>query len=276
MSGIFYIIGTPIGNLGDITLRQLDVLREVDFICAEDTRVTLKLLNRYDIKNHLISFHEHSLKSDAQRIIDRLLSGENGGIVTDAGMPCISDPGEVLVQMCAENGVDVRVVPGPSAVVSAVALVGFPARRFTFEGFLPVPKKERAQRLDLLKNETAAMVFYEAPHKLKNTLADLADAFGNDRNIAICRELTKVHEETLRMTIGQAQEYYSEHEPRGEFVLVIRGEENSGGKNITIEQAIEQVRCLVEMGERPVDACKSVAKETGFRKSELYSAFCTE
>lgn len=276
MSGIFYIIGTPIGNLGDITLRQLEVLREVDFICAEDTRVTLKLLNRYDIKNHLISFHEHSLKSDAQRIIDRLLSGENGGIVTDAGMPCISDPGEVLVQMCAENGVDVRVVPGPSAVVSAVALAGFPARRFTFEGFLPVPKKERAQRLDLLKNETAAMVFYEAPHKLKNTLADLADAFGNDRNIAICRELTKVHEETQHMTIGQAQEYYSDHEPRGEFVLVIRGEENSGGKNITIEQAIEQVRCLVEMGERPVDACKSVAKETGFRKSELYLAFCTE
>lgn len=276
MSGIFYIIGTPIGNLGDITLRQLEVLREVDFICAEDTRVTLKLLNRYDIKNHLISFHEHSLKSDAQRIIDRLLSGENGGIVTDAGMPCISDPGEVLVQMCAENGVDVRVVPGPSAVVSAVALAGFPARRFTFEGFLPVPKKERAQRLDLLKNETAAMVFYEAPHKLKNTLADLANAFGNDRKIAICRELTKVHEETLHMTLGQAQEYYSEHEPRGEFVLVIHGEENSRGKNITIEQAIEQVRCLVDMGERPVDACKSVAKETGFRKSELYSAFCTE
>lgn len=276
MSGIFYIIGTPIGNLGDITLRQLEVLRDVDFICAEDTRVTLKLLNRYDIKNHLISFHEHSLKSDAQRIIDRLLSGENGGIVTDAGMPCISDPGEVLVQMCAENGVDVRVVPGPSAVVSAVALAGFPARRFTFEGFLPVQKKERAQRLDLLKNETAAMVFYEAPHKLKNTLADLADAFGNDRNIAICRELTKVHEETLHMTLGQAQEYYSDHEPRGEFVLVIRGEENSGRENITLEQALDQVRCLVDMGERPVDACKSVAKETGFRKSELYSAFCTE
>lgn len=276
MSGIFYIIGTPIGNLGDITLRQLEVLRDVDFICAEDTRVTLKLLNRYDIKNHLISFHEHSLKSDAQRIIDRLLSGENGGIVTDAGMPCISDPGEVLVQMCAENGVDVRVVPGPSAVVSAVALAGFPARRFTFEGFLPVPKKERAQRLDLLKNETAAMVFYEAPHKLKNTLDDLADAFGNERKIAICRELTKVHEETLHMTIGQAQEYYSDHEPRGEFVLVIRGEENSGRDKITIDQALDQVRCLVKMGERPVDACKSVAKETGFKKSELYSAFCTE
>ena len=276
MSGIFYIIGTPIGNLGDITLRQLETLESVDFICAEDTRVTLKLLNRYDIKNHLVSFHEHSSQADAQRIIDRILSGENCGIVTDAGMPCISDPGEVLVQMCAENGIEVRVVPGPSAVVSAVALSGFPARRFTFEGFLPVQKKERSERLEDLRNETALMVFYEAPHKLKTTLADFAGNFGDDRKIAICRELTKVHEEILRMTLAEAKEYYSVHEPKGEFVLVVQGGRKSDKQDITIEQALEQVRCLVEMGERPVDACKAVAKDTGFRKGELYSAFCTE
>lgn len=276
MSGIFYIIGTPIGNLEDITLRQLDTLQSVDFICAEDTRVTLKLLNRYDIKNRLVSFHEHSSRADAQRIIDRLLDGESCGIVTDAGMPCISDPGEVLVRLCAENGIEVRVVPGPSAVVSAVALSGFPARRFTFEGFLPVPKKERTERLEILKNETAVMVFYEAPHKLKGTLADLRDTFGADRMIAVCRELTKVHEEILRMTLSEAQEYYSDHEPKGEFVLVVHGGERMSGEKITIEQALEQVRRLVDMGERPVDACKAVAKETGFRKGDLYSAFCTE
>ena len=276
MSGIFYIIGTPIGNLGDITLRQIETLESVDFICAEDTRVTLKLLNRYDIKNHLVSFHEHSSQADAQKIIDRILSGENGGIVTDAGMPCISDPGEVLVRMCAENGIEVRVVPGPSAVVSAVALSGFPARRFTFEGFLPVQKKERSERLENLRNETAVMVFYEAPHKLKNTLSDLAGTFGGDRKIAVCRELTKVHEEILRMTLAEAQGYYSAHEPKGEFVLVVHGGKKSEQQNFTIEQALEQVRGLVEMGERPVDACKAVAKDTGFRKGELYSAFCTE
>ena len=276
MSGIFYIIGTSIGNLGDITLRQLETLESVDFICAEDTRVTLKLLNRYDIKNHLVSFHEHSSQADAQKIIDRILSGENGGIVTDAGMPCISDPGEVLVRMCAENGIEVRVVPGPSAVVSAVALSGFPARRFTFEGFLPVHKKERSERLENLRNETAVMVFYEAPHKLKNTLSDLAGTFGGDRKIAVCRELTKVHEEILRMTLAEAQGYYSMHEPKGEFVLVVHGGKKSEQQNFTIEQALEQVRGLVEMGERPVDACKAVAKDTGFRKGELYSAFCTE
>ena len=276
MSGIFYIIGTPIGNLGDITLRQLEILKTVDFICAEDTRVTLKLLNRYDIKNHLVSFHEHSSKADAQRIIDRLLDGESCGIVTDAGMPCISDPGEVLVHMCAENGVEVRVVPGPSAVVSAVALSGFPARRFTFEGFLPVSRKERIERLELLKNETAVMVFYEAPHKLKGTIADFIEIFGEDRMIAVCRELTKVHEEIIRMTLTEAQQYYSVHEPKGEFVLVIKGSDKAVGEKVTISEALRQVRCLVDMGERPGDACKSVAKETGFRKSDLYSAFCTE
>ena len=272
MSGTLYIIGTPIGNMEDITLRQLDTLGSVDFICAEDTRVTLKLLNRFEIKNQLISFHEHSSKADAQRIIDRLLSGENGGVVTDAGMPCISDPGEVLVKLCAENGIDVKVVPGPSAVVSAVALSGLSVRRFTFEGFLPVPKKERAERLELLRNEMSVMVFYEAPHKLKTTLADLCECFGGDRRISLCRELTKIHEEVLRMTIGEAVEYYNSNEPRGEFVLVVEGKKADDSEDITIEQALAQVNKLIEMGEKPTDACKAVAKETGFKKSELYAA----
>ncbi len=276
MSGTLYIIGTPIGNMEDITLRQLDMLAGVDFICAEDTRVTLKLLNRYDIKKQLVSFHEHSSKADAQHIIDRLMAGENGGIVTDAGMPCISDPGEVLVKLCAENGIDVKVVPGPSAVVSAVALSGLSVRRFTFEGFLPVPKKERAERLELLRNETAVMVFYEAPHKLKTTLADLCECFGGERRISLCRELTKIHEEVLRMTIGEAVEYYNSNEPRGEFVLVVEGKNADDSDNITIEQALAQVNKLIEMGEKPTDACKAVAKETGFKKSELYAALQSE
>ncbi|WP_028520708.1 16S rRNA (cytidine(1402)-2'-O)-methyltransferase [Ruminococcus flavefaciens] len=271
MSGTFYVIGTPIGNLEDITLRQLDTLAAVDFICAEDTRVTLKLLNRFDIKKQLISFHEHSSKADAQRIIDRLLAGESCGIVTDAGMPCISDPGEVLVKLCAEQGIDIKVVPGPSAVVSAVAVSGLSTRRFTFEGFLPVSKKERAERLEKLRGETAVMVFYEAPHKLKTTLADLCGFFGGDRRIALCRELTKIHEEVIRLTLAEAVEYYNLNEPKGEFVLVLDGASENAEDGITIEQAMEQVMKLIDMGEKPTEACKAVAKETGFRKSELYA-----
>ncbi|MBR4628029.1 MAG: 16S rRNA (cytidine(1402)-2'-O)-methyltransferase [Ruminococcus sp.] len=276
MSGTLYIIGTPIGNMEDITLRQLRMLEEVDFLCAEDTRVTLKLLNRYEIKKQLVSFHEHSSQSDAQRIIDRLASGESCGVVTDAGMPCISDPGEVLVKMCAEHGIDVKVVPGPSAVVSAAAVSGLNTRRFTFEGFLPVPKKERGERLELLRNETGAMIFYEAPHKLRITLGDIAEYFGEERRISICRELTKIHEEVLRMTLAEALEYYSVNEPRGEFVLVVEGADAGAGDALTIEQALAQVKKLVDMGERPTDACKAVAKESGFRKGELYAAFCEE
>ncbi len=276
MSGILYIIGTPIGNMEDITLRQLRMLQELDFICAEDTRVTLKLLNRYEIKNQLVSFHEHSSQADAQRIIDRIIAGESCGVVTDAGMPCISDPGEVLVKLCAENGIEVRVVPGPSAVVSAAALSGLNTRRFTFEGFLPVPKKERSERLEALRNETGAMIFYEAPHKLKTTLSDLAGAFGSGRRISLCRELTKLHEEVLRLSLGEAVDYYSEHEPKGEYVLVLEGSSDTATEEMTVEQALGLVRKLVDMGERPVDACKEVAKEHGFRKSDLYNAYCKE
>lgn len=272
MSGTLYLIGTPIGNMEDITLRQMRLLEEVDFICAEDTRVTLKLLNRCEIKNELVSFHEHSSRNDAQRIIDRLLSGQNCGIVTDAGMPCISDPGEVLVALCYENGIDVKVVPGPTAAASAAALSGMNISRFTFEGFLPVPKKERQERLEMLRNETAVMIFYEAPHKLKNTLKDMAEFFGRERRIALCRELTKIHEEVLRMSLGEAEEYYFANEPRGEYVLVLEGKADTGSEKITIEEAMEQVKRLIEKGEKPTEACKAVAKETGFKKSELYSA----
>ncbi len=272
MSGILYIIGTPIGNMEDITLRQLRMLEEVDFLCAEDTRVTMKLLSRYEIKQQLVSFHEHSSRADADRIISRLLSGESCGVVTDAGMPCISDPGQVLVKLCAENGIEVRAVPGPAAVTTAAALSGMPISRFTFEGFLPVAKKERSQRLELLRNETAVMVFYEAPHKLRTTLSDLCGFFGGERRIAICREITKLHEEVLRMTLAEACSHYEVNEPKGEYVLVIEGRSESDAPEISLEQALEQVQQLIGKGERPTEACKAVARETGFRKSELYSA----
>jgi 16S rRNA (cytidine1402-2'-O)-methyltransferase len=174
--------------------------------------------------------------------------------------------------MCAENGIEVRVVPGPTAAASAAALSGLHINRFTFEGFLPVPKKERQERLELLRNETAVMIFYEAPHKLKNTLADMADFFGGERRIAICREITKLHEEVIRFTLSEAVEYYNTIEPRGEFVLVLEGKNTADSEEITLEQAMEQVKRLIEKGEKPTEACKAVAKETGFRKSELYAA----
>lgn len=272
MSGTLYIIGTPIGNMEDITLRQIRLLKEVDFICAEDTRVTLKLLNRCEIKNELVSFHEHSSRKDAQRVIERILSGESCGVVTDAGMPCISDPGEVLVRLCCENEIDVKVVPGPSAVVSAAALSGMHISRFTFEGFLPTAKKERLERLELLRIETAVMIFYEAPHKLKSTLSDMAEYFGADRKIALCRELTKLHEEVLRFSLGEAVVYYEVNEPRGEYVIVLEGRCRINSDMPTLDDAMAQVVNLIESGEKPTDACKAVAKETGFKKSELYSA----
>lgn len=273
MSGTFYVIGTPIGNMDDITIRQLETLKSVDFVCAEDTRVTVKLFNRFDIKKQLVSFHEHSSRAAADNIISRLLDGESCGIVTDAGMPCISDPGELLVKLCAENGIDVKVVPGPSAVVSAVAVSGLPTSRFRFEGFLPVQKKQRSERLEALKNETVLMVFYEAPHKLRTTLDDLEKYFGGERRISLCRELTKIHEEVLRLTISDAIEFYRDNEPRGEYVLVMEGAADGKSENLSIDEALSIVESLVESGERPVDACKIAAKQSGYKKSELYSAF---
>ncbi len=271
--GTLYVIGTPIGNMEDITLRQLETFRKVDFICAEDTRVTLKLLSRYDIHKPLVSYHEHSGREVADRITERILNGENAGIVTDAGMPCISDPGENLVKICYEKNIDVKVVPGASAVVSALAISGLNTSRFTFEGFLSVTKKQRFEHLESLKDEKRTMIFYEAPHKLISTLKDMLEYFG-DRKISLCRELTKVYEEVLRMTISEAVEYYSLKSPKGEYVLVIEGKQNSESDNISIENALKQVGNLVDAGEKPVNACKAIAKEYGLRKSDLYSAFC--
>lgn len=271
--GTLYVIGTPIGNMEDITLRQLETFKKVDFICAEDTRVTLKLLSRYDIHKPLVSYHEHSGREVADRITERILNGENAGIVTDAGMPCISDPGENLVKICYEKNIDVKVVPGASAVVSALAISGLNTSRFTFEGFLSVTKKQRFEHLESLRDEKRTMIFYEAPHKLISTLKDMLEYFG-DRKISLCRELTKIYEEVLRMTISEAVEYYSVKSPKGEYVLVIEGKQNSESDSISIENALKQVENLVEAGEKPVNACKAIAREYGLRKSDLYSAFC--
>lgn len=270
--GTLYVVGTPIGNMEDVTFRQLETLKSVDFIIAEDTRVTLKLLNRYDIKKTLISYHKHSGENCAVSIMERIRNGENAAIVTDAGMPCISDPGEELVKLCAENGVDVKVVPGPSAVISALAVSGLSTSRFSFEGFLSVNKKQRYKHLESIKNDTRTLIFYEAPHKLRNTLEDFLKYFG-DRKISLCRELTKVYEEVLRMTISEAITYYESRNPKGEYVLVIEGaEEEKMLENLTLEQAVKMAESLIDEGIKPSEACKRIAKETNFSKSSLYSA----
>ena len=266
-----YLVGTPIGNLGDMTYRAVETLKSVDFICAEDTRVTAKLLNYFDIKASLISYHEHNAKTAGNVVVQRILAGENGAIVTDAGMPCISDPGEDLVKLCAENGVEVNVVPGPSAVVSALAVSGLDTSRFAFEGFLSVTKKQRFSHLAEVKNCTSSMIFYEAPHKLIYTLKDMLEYFG-DRKISLCRELTKIHEEVFRTTLSQAVEYYTVNKPKGEFVLVIEGAKDEDlVKAETIEDAFLQVKALVDKGMRGADACKEIAKATSFSKGELYA-----
>jgi 16S rRNA (cytidine1402-2'-O)-methyltransferase len=269
MPGTLYVLGTPIGNISDITLRALDILGEVDFIAAEDTRVTLKLLNKYEIKKPLVSYHDHSSRLCAQGIIDRLAAGENAAVVTDAGMPCISDPGEGLVKLCYENDIPVKVIPGPSAVVSALAISGLDTSRFSFEGFLSVTKKQRTEHLEAVKNNTNTMIFYEAPHKLTATLADMLKYFG-DRRISLCRELTKIYEEVIRCTISEAIAYYENKSPKGEYVLVIEGAKPSEEAECTIEQAVCMVEELIGEGEKTIAACKKIASETGFKKSELY------
>lgn len=270
--GTLYVVGTPIGNLGDMTYRGVDTLEKVDFICAEDTRVSKKLLNFFHIKTPLMSYHEHNAAQVGESICDRIAAGENAAIITDAGMPCISDPGELLVAMCAERGIPVVVVPGPSAVVSGLAISGLDTKRFQFEGFLSVNKKQRRQHLAQVRNSTHTLVFYEAPHKLSGTLEDMLEFFG-DRKISLCRELTKLHEQVVRTTISQALEYYRDKTPKGEFVLVIQG---AGESEIlpaeTMAQALEQVTGLVKKGLRGADACKEIAKATGFSKAELYTA----
>lgn len=271
MSGILYVVGTPIGNLGDMSPRAVETLENVDFIAAEDTRVTLKLLNHFGIKKPMVSYFEHNKHQRGEIICRRILSGENCAIVTDAGMPCISDPGELLVKQCEEYGIEVRAVPGPSAVISALAISGLPTGRFTFEGFLSVNKKSRMEHLESVKNETRTMIFYEAPHKLNATLRDMLGAFGN-RSIAIVRELTKIHEEVIRTTLEKAVECYSEAPLKGEIVLVIDGAKPvDNNKVYTEEEAADLAIALAAEEDVSLsEASKKAAKETGIKKGIIY------
>ena len=272
MAGTLYLVPTPIGNLNDISPRCARTLAEADFIAAEDTRVSLKLLNHLEIKKSLVSYHEHNKAESGGKILARLLAGETCALVTDAGSPAISDPGEDLVRLCAENGVEVLSIPGCCAAVNALAVSGLPTGRFTFEGFLTVNKKSRRERLDSLKVEERTMIFHEAPHKLRTTLEDLCAAFGPERRVALCRELTKLHEETVRTTLGEAVTYYAGNTPKGEYVLVVAGAEPAEAPAVTLEDAVAQVLALKEQGMRLKDAAKEVAEHTGLSKNDLYAA----
>ncbi len=272
MSGILYLVATPIGNLGDLSPRAVETLGAVDFIAAEDTRVSLKLLNHFQIKKPLVSYHEHNAAAAGQAVLGRLLAGESCALVTDAGTPAISDPGELLVRLCGERGVEVLSIPGCCAAVNALAVSGLPTGRFTFEGFLSVNKRSRREHLESLRNETRTMIFHEAPHKLRPTLADFCETFGPERPVALCRELTKLHEETRRCTLGEAAEYYRDHDPRGEYVLVVAGAEPKEDAAVTLEEGAAQVLALVEAGARLKDAAREVAEHTGLSKNDLYTA----
>ncbi len=271
MAGILYVVGTPIGNLSDFSPRALETLEKCDFIAAEDTRVTLKLLNKFALKKPMVSYYEHNRRERGEMILARLLGGENCALVTDAGMPAISDPGEDLVALCHAHGVKVESVPGPTAFATAVAVSGLPSGRFTFEGFLSVNKPRRRQHLEELKSEKRTMVFYEAPHKLAATLRDMLAAFG-DREIALVKELTKVHETVERTTLSAASQKYSEIPPKGEFVLVIAGAPEEKPTEYTLEAAVDFARAQVAAGLSTNEAAKAAAKQYGFKKSDIYKA----
>lgn len=273
MPGTLYVVGTPIGNLSDFTRRAEDTLQAVDFICAEDTRVTLKLLNHLEIKKPLVSYHQHSAKNVEESILRRLEEGESCAVVTDAGMPCISDPGEDLVRLAGERGIPIAVVPGPTAALSALAVSGLPTGRFAFEGFLSTSKKQRYAHLQSVKEDTHTLIFYESPHKITDTLEDLYQILG-DRRITLCREMTKIHEEIQRSTLSQAAAEYRARQikPKGEFVLVVEGAPPPSGEPVlTVEEAVLIARQKVAAGMRPTDACRETAKETGLKKGELYA-----
>ena len=271
MSGILYLVGTPIGNLGDFSPRAVQTLKEADFIAAEDTRVTLKRLNHFSGKKPMVSYFEHNRRERGEQIVARMLAGESCALVTDAGMPAVSDPGEDLVALCHERGIRVCAVPGPAAFVTALALSGLPAGRFTFEGFLSVNKRSRKEHLASLAGEARTMIFYEAPHKLPATLRDLYAALG-DRRIAIVREITKVHEEVLRTTLGQAAGAYADGGLRGEIVLVIEGAEAPAQDAVLLEDAVEIARGRMAAGQSASDAARQTARETGLKKGDLYKA----
>ena len=268
--GTLYLVPTPIGNLGDISRRMAEILSTADFIAAEDTRVTAKLLNHLDIKKPMVIYHRHNCDTAGPAILDRLQGGETCALVTDAGTPGISDPGEDLVALCAAAGVKVEAVPGPCALTVALSVSGLPTGRFTFEGFLPMNKKNRRARLDALAAEERTMIFYEAPHKLRDTLDDLAAAFGPDRPVAVCRELTKLHEEVIRTTLGEAAARYAEQEPRGEFVLVAAGcppQAELGDEDAALARAEELRRAGLPLKA----AAAQAAEEFGVKKRALYN-----
>lgn len=273
--GKLSVVGTPIGNFSDFSPRGEETLRNADFIACEDTRVTAKLLGKFDIKKPLLSYYKPKELEKSEKIIALLLDGKNVALVSDAGMPCVSDPGYILVKKCYELDIPVEVIPGANAAVCAVALSGLEAARFTFEGFLPVEKKERFERLNDVKNLPHALVFYEAPHKLKTTLGDLAEALGAERNAALCRELTKMHEETLRGTLGELLQHYEENEPRGEYVIVIEGKPPEN-QVFSVEEAAAVAKKLIEEGAKTSDACKEAAKITGVAKRDIYAAVLGE
>ena len=275
MSGILYVTGTPIGNLSDLSPRAAQTLENVDFIAAEDTRVTLKLLNHLGIKTPMVSYFEHNKRERGEIICQRIEQGESCAIVTDAGMPCISDPGEDLIRLCAERGIQTVVIPGPSAVIAALAVSGLETGRFCFEGFLSVNKKSRGEHLQSLQNEKRTMIFYEAPHKLPATLRDLFAAFG-DRKLSIVREITKVHEEVLRTTTAYAAEHYADGSIKGEIVLVLEGKKQDEQEDsYTMEQAVTLAQELIADGVRITDAAKQAAAITGYKKNEIYKELTT-
>lgn len=268
---MLYVVGTPIGNLGDISPRALETLEKVDFIAAEDTRVSLKLLNHFGIKKPMISYFEHNRREKGEIIVERILAGESCAIITDAGMPAVSDPGEELVALCHERGIKVSVVPGPSAFVAALALSGMNVGRFTFEGFLSMNKQSRREHLETVRDEKRTMIFYEAPHKLAATLSDLYMTLG-EREITIVREITKIHEEVIKTTLSEAKEKYSENSLKGEIVLVIEGKKEEEEGEITLEDAIILARKFISEGMSASMAAKQSAKETGLKKGDIYKA----
>ena len=275
MSGKLYVVGTPIGNLSDFSPRAVETLASVDFIAAEDTRVTLKLLNHFEIKKPMVSYFEHNRRERGEIILERIKSGESCAIVTDAGMPAISDPGEDLVNLCLSNGITVESVPGPTAFATAVAMSGLPSGRFTFEGFLSVNKPSRREHLEEIVSERRTMVFYEAPHKLTATLKDLYKYLG-DRRIALIKELTKIHEAVERTTLSEACEKYSAQTPKGEFVIVIEGSTEPKQKEVSLDEAVALAKGLVESGMTINDAAKEIAKETKLKKGDIYKALLGE
>ena len=275
MAGMLYLVPTPIGNLGDISPRCRETLEAADFIAAEDTRVSLKLLNHLGIKKSLVSYYEHNKAYKGNVILDRILAGETCALVSDAGSPAISDPGEDLVRQCAEAGVTVCAIPGPCAVITGLSISGLPTGRFCFEGFLSTAKKSRREHLDSLRTEQRTMIFYEAPHKLLSTLQDMAGVFGEERPISLCRELTKLHEEVIRTTLGGAIEKYTQQPPKGEFVLVVAGASPEEKPAAQEQDIAAYVKVLMDQGISRKDAVKQTAKDLNVPKNAVYDAALT-